>query len=188
MSFSLYANKRTIARTIIWFFIIIAGLIIVVMADMATSDWFFLSVGNFMLIGAGIGLLLGISGMIVFFLSGRKYAGFAQWGWGIFVFCLLEIVIAFRLFHYQVAHTIQEATPIIQALEDYYQEHETYPSSLQTLVPGYLSHIPPTKIRWGTESFWYEPGTHRFSLMFLGHVMSICSYTSERPTWECHGT
>ncbi len=50
MSFSLYANTRTITHTITWLFIIIAGLIIVVMADMATSDWFFLNVGNVMFI------------------------------------------------------------------------------------------------------------------------------------------
>jgi hypothetical protein len=86
------------------------------------------------------------------------------------------------------------AAPILSALERYHADHASYPESLRTLVPGYLSasRIPIPQDEpgdLGQEGFAYLVDSSGFTLGFryTGPGINRCVYKSTTKHWSCSG-
>ncbi len=67
--------------------------------------------------------------------------------------------------------TIRNATPIIQAIEAYYEVHQKYPDQLSDVSPQFLSKIPQTGIM-GIANYEYEKRENSFTLSFSQNVLA----------------
>ncbi|MDH3976188.1 MAG: hypothetical protein OEV42_18100 [Deltaproteobacteria bacterium] len=79
--------------------------------------------------------------------------------------------------------------PIIDALEKYNLENSSYPDSLDSLVPEYLSVKPvPNPNGRQPSMVEYEKNHDEYKLMFeyLGPGINICTYSPSNK-WNCYG-
>jgi hypothetical protein len=79
--------------------------------------------------------------------------------------------------------------PIVDALENYYQDNKNYPQSLPQLVPKYLKEFSP-KNNGLSYAYHYKELEKSFELEFTfsesGLIgISECSYYSETKKWSC---
>jgi hypothetical protein len=75
--------------------------------------------------------------------------------------------------------------PIIEALERYKANHNSYPEKLDTLVPDYL---PDLSVEPEDFQFTYQIEDQSYKLRFnyVGPGMNICTYKPETG-WDCFG-
>ena len=75
--------------------------------------------------------------------------------------------------------------PIIDALESYKAEHNSYPETLDALVPDFLPDLSVT-----TEDFVFDyrikGASYEIVFRYAGPGMNICTYTPEIG-WDCIG-
>jgi hypothetical protein len=76
--------------------------------------------------------------------------------------------------------------PVIDALEAYEAENQSYPSSLEELVPDYLTEIPDGKsIHPDFQGVFYIPSNATYRLNFLTQMWGAdCTYSPE-DGWYC---
>ena len=101
------------------------------------------------------------------------------------------------------------AAPVIQALEEFREDHKQYPADLGELVPKYLPdhkallvrgkveplHSPraaesaPQQVDSLLDSFWYrqDGDTYDLSFRYAGPGMNHCSYDPKTKTWHSVG-
>ncbi|NWK65738.1 MAG: hypothetical protein HYI21_06905 [Sediminibacterium sp. Gen4] len=66
---------------------------------------------------------------------------------------------------------IQNASPIIQAIETYYQVHKKYPDRLSDLKPAFLNQMPSTGVM-GISTYQYEKRDSSFAVIFTQNVLA----------------
>ena len=66
---------------------------------------------------------------------------------------------------------IQNASPIIQAIETYYQVHKKYPDQLSDLKPAFLKQVPSTGVM-GIATYQYEKRDSSFAVIFTQNVLA----------------
>ncbi|MBL0884222.1 MAG: hypothetical protein IBJ16_12915, partial [Chitinophagaceae bacterium] len=66
---------------------------------------------------------------------------------------------------------IRNATPIIHAIESYYQVHKKYPDHLSDLKPVFLKQLPSTGVM-GITTYQYEKRGSSFSVLFTQNVLA----------------
>ncbi|MDZ4072546.1 MAG: hypothetical protein U1C70_12030 [Sediminibacterium sp.] len=66
---------------------------------------------------------------------------------------------------------IQNASPIIQAIETYYQTHKQYPDQLSDLKPAFLKQVPSTGVM-GIATYQYEKRDSSFAVIFTQNVLA----------------
>jgi hypothetical protein len=82
----------------------------------------------------------------------------------------------------------QKAGIIIVAIQRYYQNNNTYPSSLNDLVPCYINKVPITITGRPFNYMLSEPNIYIliFSLSTsTDNATSYCAYLRKQDTWEC---
>ena len=84
--------------------------------------------------------------------------------------------------------TNENAQAIIEALEHYHADNDTYPASLEGLVPAHLQELPEAVTTRGMGwlytaaedeyalGYWYDP---------YKDWTSVCLYTSTNDEWKC---
>lgn len=102
-----------------------------------------------------------------------------SWIIPIIIFCV-SIYGSYPARNFSRKIAIDHATPVIEAIEGYYQVHKKYPDQLSELVPGFLSKIPATGIM-GISTYEYERRENSFAIIFsqnviLGFNKEIVSY------------
>lgn len=81
--------------------------------------------------------------------------------------------------------TQEIATPIITALNIFYQNQSTYPQQIEELVPLYLAVLPQDTLG---QDFDYRKETEGYSLCFWGYPQTPndgCCYISRFDLWDC---
>jgi hypothetical protein len=75
--------------------------------------------------------------------------------------------------------------PVIDALDDYYRDHQAYPEHLNALVPGYIDQVPDTFDSFPIE---YEAvnGSYNLTFCYQRPGMNRCTYTPETQ-WDSEG-
>ena len=80
----------------------------------------------------------------------------------------------------------ERGSKIVQALNEYEQDHGTVPEQLEELVPTYLPEVPRTS---NEEDFIYKmvkvSKSIRFSLYFRVEGTLSCGYNDPFKMWEC---
>ena len=81
----------------------------------------------------------------------------------------------------------ENATGLIMALEQYKTEVGSYPSSLESLVPTYLSDIPQPAQGWQYQYQSLESGKEFMLSFTIGKSLDgdYCEYTSITKHWQC---
>jgi hypothetical protein len=76
--------------------------------------------------------------------------------------------------------------PVIEALEAYKADHESYPTSLRELIPDYLDEIPDgTVIHPEFEGPFYSDADGTYTIRFTTHMFGAhCTYSPE-DGWHC---
>jgi len=75
--------------------------------------------------------------------------------------------------------------PIIDALESYKVEHNSYPETLDALVPGFLPDLL-VKPEGFVFDYRYKGASYELVFRYAGPGMNICTYTPETG-WDCIG-
>jgi hypothetical protein len=78
------------------------------------------------------------------------------------------------------------ATPVIDALERYMNDHAAYPDSLPQLVPAYL----PASALHGPQlgqplEYRRTEGGYEFTFRYGGPGIKECTWTPMRRSWDC---
>lgn len=87
----------------------------------------------------------------------------------------------------------KQAQPVVKAIELFRVKHNSYPRTLDELVPAYLDakvlqeHVPGSSV-----SFYYRSGNsneYKFEFDYSGPGRNSCSrnQTHEQGFWECKG-
>ncbi len=87
---------------------------------------------------------------------------------------------------YQIKGSKEKASIIINALENYRKDNESYPLTLEGLSPKYLEAIPNSSMGFFNNPFFYEGAKDNYSLSFLCPAWIICDYNQKTQRWEFH--
>jgi hypothetical protein len=105
------------------------------------------------------------------------------------VYLIIAIVLSFfasiGIIKYQKSATMDNAEPLIHALEKYNYDRNLYPQNLNELKTEYLTNIPRTKMGWLNVDFEYTPYNNmkEFRLSFKYLATLRCIYNSEMKNW-----
>jgi hypothetical protein len=86
-----------------------------------------------------------------------------------------------------VAEQQRNAQRLVDLLNRYYELNDSYPDSLQALVPDYTLTLPDTPAA-GETGWLYQGGGEDFVLGYRSELRSgtpVCLYTAGAPQWEC---
>lgn len=78
---------------------------------------------------------------------------------------------------------------IVEAIEEYYQDHSEYPESLEVLIPAYLQELPLTIS--GDLFDYYQNRTDIYLIGFKlkrqggENIVFSCGYSRGNDLWEC---
>lgn len=86
------------------------------------------------------------------------------------VFCV-SIFGAYPARNFSRKMAIQNASPIIQAIETYYQVNKKYPDQLSDLKPAFLKQLPSTGVM-GISTYQYEKRDSSFAVIFTQNVLA----------------
>ena len=75
--------------------------------------------------------------------------------------------------------------PVIEALEKYKGENKDFPSSIDMIIPIYITRIPSS----ANDQFIYKKYTGYYELGFTysGPGINYCKYNSKIRKWMCSG-
>ena len=79
----------------------------------------------------------------------------------------------------------QACEPIIQALAQYHSDHQTYPESLEDLVPAYLPQLPESPLYYPIQ-YKKLTGSYELEFSYEGPGMNRCQYFPDSG-WNCYG-
>ena len=98
---------------------------------------------------------------------------------------LLSFFASVGIIKYQRAASIETSSLLLDALEKYHSQRNTYPANLEELNPQFISEIPKTKMGWFNTDFDYttENNMRQFKLGFKYIAMLRSSYDSEKKIW-----
>lgn len=84
--------------------------------------------------------------------------------------------------------TQENGTIIAHALEQYYQDTNAYPATLEGLIPLYLTELPEAVTTQGT-GWLYTSELDGYTLGYWywadGNCTELCKYASTQPSWSC---
>ena len=82
----------------------------------------------------------------------------------------------------KIEGNLQAAQPVINALENHYNDFERYPNDIEALVPHYLDAIPTLAEE---QKLRYTAAAKSYELYFEVDQDTACRYTSELERWDC---
>lgn len=98
---------------------------------------------------------------------------------------LIIIIAGFFMTRYLENRTIANGNEIIQALEVYYRDHQTFPETLAELSPDYMDQIPYLSNRVTRQSFLYwRINEDNFELCFPSFAFYTYRYTYSGGEWD----
>jgi len=134
-----------------------------------------------LLLGIGlIGIVGGLVGVVVAFVSAQRPAEFCQRIKIAGVF-LCVVLATFGWLDLNIKIAKRNAAPIIAACERFRFDHNRYPSDLDELTPTFLPSVPRARYTLVARDFVYSSGPPElcFAAMFHG----VFCYGFESATW-----
>lgn len=108
-----------------------------------------------------------------------------NWSSGpVFLFLFLSLVADVLLENHQVSASKETAKPIIEAVENFHANHNSYPQTIDQLVPAYLRDIPRTKMGFGNKEYFLINYNDQFELGFRSYLTFGHSYDFKAKRWE----
>jgi len=128
------------------------------------------------------GLVLAVSWLIRMTTFRRPRA--ATW-LACFVFSATNLAACSAISNWKQSRSIENAAPLIVAIDRYTAAHGTCPSDLDDLVPAYIAELPRAVTAWKPQPFRYiaDDGTE-YSLYFPVHDFTLAMYDSASRTWR----
>ncbi len=102
----------------------------------------------------------------------------------IFLFLFLSLVADVLLENHQVSASKETAKPIIEAVENFHANHNSYPQTMDQLVPDYLRDIPRTKMGFGNKEYGFKNYNNQVELIFRSYLSLGHSYDFKEKSWH----